>query len=214
LPYILKILKEHTMFCPQCGTNQSDELKFCKSCGANLSAVRQVVTTREAPDKFDWSKTWVAEMLLSEDEKEKRKREREGRLYAEYLRYKEIKAGVITSFVGIGVMIFLYVLMQGIILSGQNPPSDAAILSRVWVAGMIPFFVGLALLTNGVFVSKKLIELARRELQGTEAAKRLESAEHTPDALAPSADWYETGSPKPSVTEHTTRQLENSRQTE
>ena len=39
------------MFCPQCGTNQSDELKFCKSCGANLSAVRQAVTTHETPEK-------------------------------------------------------------------------------------------------------------------------------------------------------------------
>ena len=203
------------MFCPQCGTSQGDELKFCKSCGANLSAVRQVVTTREtSPDKFDWSKTWVAEMLLSEEEKAKRKRGREGRLYAEYLRYKEIKAGVITSFVGIGVMIFLYVLMRGIVLSGQHGPGDEEILSRIWVAGMIPFFVGLALLTNGVIVSKKLIELAKRELQETETAKQLESAGQARDALSPSADWHEIGSPKPSVTEHTTRQLENSRQTE
>ena len=145
------------MFCPQCGTSQGDELKFCKSCGANLSAVRQVVTTREAPEKFDWNKTWVAEMLLSEEEKSKRKQGREGNLYAEYLRYKEIKAGVITSFVGLGVMIFLYVLMRGIILSGQNSPGDAEILSRIWVVGLIPFLVGLALITNGVFVSKKLI---------------------------------------------------------
>ncbi|HKQ05519.1 MAG TPA: hypothetical protein VJ464_10330 [Blastocatellia bacterium] len=199
------------MFCPQCGTSQGDELKFCKSCGANLSAVRQVVTTREAPEKFDWNKTWVAEMLLSEEEKSKRKQGREGNLYAEYLRYKEIKAGVITSFVGIGVMIFLYVLMQGIILSGQTAPGDAEILSRIWIAGLIPFFVGLALIINGVFVSKKLIEIAKRELQGTEPAKRLAS----PDELkSVSGDWDETGSPKPSVTEHTTRQLENSRQRE
>ncbi|MGI8565940.1 MAG: hypothetical protein ACR2LZ_05595, partial [Pyrinomonadaceae bacterium] len=60
------------MFCPQCGINQSDELKFCKSCGANLYAVRQVVATRETDEKFDWSKTWVAEMFLSEGERKKR----------------------------------------------------------------------------------------------------------------------------------------------
>ncbi|MFL6277006.1 MAG: hypothetical protein ACJ74G_17610 [Blastocatellia bacterium] len=199
------------MFCPQCGTSQGDELKFCKSCGANLSAVRQVVTTREAPEKFDWNKTWVAEMLLSEEEKSKRKQGREGNLYAEYLRYKEIKVGVITSFVGLGVMIFLYVLMRGIILSGQNSPGDAEILSRIWVVGLIPFLVGLALITNGVFVSKKLIEIAKRELQGTEPAKKLATHDELRSA---SGDWYETDSPKPSVTEHTTRQLENSRQRE
>ena len=49
------------MFCPQCGLQQSDELKFCKVCGANLSAVRQAIATRDAGEKFDWSKTWVAE---------------------------------------------------------------------------------------------------------------------------------------------------------
>src|SRR5690242_10726000 len=160
--------KEPVMFCPQCGTGQSADLKFCKSCGVNLSAVRQAVTTRDTAQQFDWSKTWVAEILMSREEQERRKREREGGLYAEYLRSKEIKAGVITSFVGIGVMIFLFVLMQGIILSGQNPPSDNAILSRIWVAGMIPFFVGLGLLVNGMFVSKRLIEIAKRELQGAD----------------------------------------------
>jgi len=202
------------MFCPQCGTGQSADLKFCKSCGVNLSTVRQAVTTRDASQQFDWSKTWVAEMLMSRDEQEKRKREREGRLYGESMRSKEIKAGVITSFVGIGVMIFLYVLMQGIILSGQNPPSDNAILSRIWVAGMIPFFVGLGLLVNGVFVSKRLIEIAKRELQEADDRRRVEGGRNTNDALTPPAEWYEPSAPGASVTEHTTRQLENFRQSE
>ena len=48
------------MFCPQCGSNQSDDIKFCKTCGGNLSAVRQAVAMRDVPEKFDWSKTWVA----------------------------------------------------------------------------------------------------------------------------------------------------------
>ncbi len=202
------------MFCPQCGTGQSADLKFCKSCGVNLSAVRQAVTTRDTSQQFDWSKTWVAEMLLSRDEQEKRKREREGSLYAEYMRSKEIKAGVITSFVGIGVMIFLYVLMQGIILSGQNSQGDNEILSRIWVAGMIPFCVGLGLLVNGVFVSKRLIEIAKRELQGADARGRIEAGRNTNDGLTPPAEWYEPSAPNASVTEHTTRQLENFRQSE
>ena len=61
------------MFCPQCGANQSEELKFCNLCGANLQAVREAVATRgEAGEKFDWSKTWVAEMFLSEEERKRR----------------------------------------------------------------------------------------------------------------------------------------------
>src|SRR5438067_1041829 len=139
------------MFCPQCGSNQSDELKFCKLCGANLQAVRQVVATRETGDKFDWGKTWVAEMFLSEAERDKREQEleRQRGITPEVKRYNEIKAGVITSFVGIGLMIFLYVFMRGIILGGKIPTDAAEIISRIWVAGVIPLFVGLGLLING-----------------------------------------------------------------
>ena len=41
------------MFCPRCGSNQSDDLKFCKVCGANLGAVRQAVEIRETGEKID-----------------------------------------------------------------------------------------------------------------------------------------------------------------
>lgn len=202
------------MFCPQCGTSQSEELKFCKSCGANLYAVRKVVTTRDTDEKFDWNKTWFAEMLLAPDEQKKRKRERQHSLDAEEKRNNEIKAGVITTCVGIGAMIFLYVLMQGIILSGQNPPNEAEILSRIWVAGVIPFLIGLGLIFNGLVVSKRLAEISRRELQQRDTARILEPAEKNGENLSlSSADWYESGSPKPSVTENTTRELRNSNKT-
>jgi hypothetical protein len=198
------------MFCPQCGINQTEELKFCKSCGANLHAVRQAVTTRETGEKFDGSKTWTAEI---EDAQKKRRRKR-GQT-AEEKRYDEIKAGVITSCIGIGVMIFLFILMQGIILSGQNPPGDAEILSRIWVAGVIPFFIGLGLIFNGLVVSKRLVEISKRELQQKETARIFDSSGKGKEELSlSSADWYESGSPKPSVTENTTRELGNSSKTQ
>ena len=197
------------MFCPKCATSQSDDLKFCKSCGANLSAVRQAVTMGESSEKFDWSKTWVADMLLSKDEQHKRKQERDPGLAAEKSRHNEIKAGVILSFVGIGLMIFLYVFMNGLVLSGNIPPGDAEIIRRIWVAGMIPFFVGLGMLTNGLLVSKKFIEIAKREMQEKDAQKALNpSANSIEDPSLSAADWY--ASDKPSVTEHTTRQLKDS----
>ena len=199
------------MFCPQCGVNQSEEQKFCKSCGVNLSAVRQAVTTRGAGEKIDWSKTWVAEMFLSHDELKRRQIERDMYMSPEEKRYKEIKAGVITSCVGIAVMILLYVLMQGIILGGKISPTAVEILSRVWVAGVVPLFVGLGLLINGVIVSKKLVELANRELQQKETARILKSTGmNTENASLSPAGWYEADSPQPSVTENTTRQLRDS----
>lgn len=200
------------MFCPQCGTSQGDELKFCKSCGANLSAVRQAVTVRESPKKTGWGKAWVEEMRAIQDEHERREWERERRINPEEKRYTEIKAGVITSCIGLGLMIFLYVFMQGIIAGGRVPFDAAQILSRIWVAGVIPLFVGAGLLINGVFVSKKLAELRKQQLQGTEATKRLAPAGDRQDQLSLSADWSDSDASKPSVTEHTTRQLENARQ--
>lgn len=155
------------MFCPQCGSTQNEDLKFCKVCGVNLYAVMQVVAAREPDEKFDWSKTWVQEMFLSADEKKRRKAEieRQSGITPEVKRYTEIKTGVIVSSVGIALAIFLFVFMGGLVASGKVTPEAAEILSRLWVAGVIPLFVGLALITNGVIVSKKLVEAARRGSQ-------------------------------------------------
>jgi hypothetical protein len=145
------------MFCPQCGSTQSDELKFCKQCGANLFAVRKAVASPESVERFDWNKTWLAEMLRSGEENVRRAAEIERiqGITPETKRRKEIKAGVITASVGVGVMITVFMVMQGLILSGFIPEAVAQILSRVWVAGVIPMLVGFALIFNGMFVAKR-----------------------------------------------------------
>jgi hypothetical protein len=196
------------MFCPQCGISQSEEMKFCKTCRANLNAIRQAVTTRDKDEKFDWSKTWVAEMLLSEDEHKKRKREQESSFAAEKNRYNEIKAGVITSCVGTAIMIFLYIFMQGLIASGIDQEA-AAILGRVWIAGIIPFLIGLGLVFNGVVVSKKLVALSNREFQARDTGKMREQKPGNHSLSSP--DWSPSDSPRPSVTENTTRELRDTR---
>ena len=204
------------MFCPQCGNKMSDELKFCNLCGANLYAVRQVVATRdpgpaagprESGEKFDWSKTWVAEMMLSEAERKNRQADLEQRrgLTPEIKRYNEIKAGVIVSSVGLGVMFFLYIIGMAIFRSGQNPPEDAEIIRSIWVAGFIPFMVGLALIINGLFVSKKIVELHKRERLSAPDALASGAAGQQP-ALK-SADTSEFIPPGFSVTEGTTKHL-------
>lgn len=192
------------MFCPQCGSQQSEELKFCKLCGANLQAVLQVMATRETGEKFDWSKTWVAEMFLSGVELD-----RQRGITPEMKRYKEIKAGVVTGCVGIGAAIFLYVLMQGIILSGNVPPGAAEILSRLWVAGVIPLFVGIALIINGLFVSKRLVEIAGQGPQPS--GSNILEREPEPRSLRPAgpSEFIPSGF---SVTEETTQHLGHSRQ--
>lgn len=192
------------MFCPQCGSNQSDDIKFCKTCGGNLFAVRQAVSMRDLPEKFDWSKTWVAEMFLSGGEREKRKEQLELQrgITPEVKRQKEFKAGVITSSVGIGVSIFLYVIMQGVIGTLHNPGSEVEILSRVWVAGVIPFFIGLGLILASLLVGRdRRKKVVTDTLEGAGTYQSLPASDTERFARAPF-----------SITEQTTRQLKDSDQ--
>jgi hypothetical protein len=186
------------MFCPQCGTSQSDEMKFCKSCGANLFAVRQVVSMRDTGEKFDWSKTWVAEMFLSDGERKRRKEELELQrgITPEVKRLREIKAGVITASVGVSIAIFLYIFMDGIIRGGRIGQDATEILSRLWVVGVIPFFVGVGLLINGLFVN------ARPRVPANRAV--LEEGSEPPPALG-AANTSEFLPSPISVTEGTTK---------
>ena len=200
------------MWCPRCGSSQRDfsrnqdvleELKFCRECGANLYAVRQLVDKPEVDEKFDWNKTWVAEMLQSSEEAVRRQQALEiaGGLTPEVKRYNEIKGGIITGSVGVALMIFLYVFMQGIIIGGKVPNDTAEILSRIWVAGVIPVFVGLALIFNGVFISKKALASSKRAPNSTSEL----TGDETP-ALR-SANTAEFLPANFSVTENTTRHL-------
>lgn len=201
------------MICPRCSSNQSDDVKFCKSCGANLQAVRDALENRDPGSKFEWGDTWVAEMFRSGQAVELRKLEMERRMgiTPEVKRYNEIKAGVITSSVGIGVSIFLFVFMQGLVnVVGREA---AEILPHLWIAGVIPFFVGVALIVNGLVVSKKMAEVQERELRRTNslAPDSLAGETAAQRALRPAEtnEFIPTGY---SVTEQTTRHLAGSEQ--
>ena len=99
-------------------------------------------------------------------------------------------------------MIFLNALMQGIILSGHTSSDNAEILSRIWLAGVIPFFVGLALVINGWFVSKKQVELAQRDLIADPVQN---GADET--SMLRSANTSEFDAPRFGITEGTTKHL-------
>ncbi|MGI8732765.1 MAG: hypothetical protein ACR2LM_05625 [Pyrinomonadaceae bacterium] len=192
------------MFCPRCGANQNEDLKFCNLCGANLQAVREVVDTKETTKKFEWSDTWVAEMFFSADEKKRRKLEQERLrgLTPEVKRYNEIKAGVITVSVGISLMLLLSVLMEGLIIGGKLPNDAIEILSRIWIVGVLPVLVGIALIINGVFVSKKIVEAEKRNVL---------PERETSSNLLRSADTTEFVARPFSVTEETTKHLRGSK---
>lgn len=192
------------MLCPRCASNQSDEIKFCTYCGANLEAVREALESRESGKKFDWSDTWVAEMFRSGDAAELRKLEMERRMgiTPEVKRYKEIKAGVIVSSIGIAVSVFLYFFMQGI--AGQVGSDEREIITRVWLAGIVPFMVGLALIINGLVVSKRLVEIQERNEKQGNTLKEAPGPRGLP--AADTSQYIPAGM---SVTDQTTRHLSN-----
>lgn len=190
------------MICPRCSSNQNDDIKFCTFCGANLEAVREAIGSRESGKKFDWSDTWVAEMFMSGKAHELRKAEMDRRMgiTPEIKRYNEIKAGVIVSSIGVAVSIFLFFFMQGIV--GHVEEKDKEIILRIWIAGIIPFMVGLALIINGLVVSKKIVEIQERERKRQDALE--EGAAPRGLKAADTSQFIPTGA---SVTEGTTRHL-------
>lgn len=194
------------MTCPRCGASQLEEVKFCTVCGANLQAVRQALEVREPDEKFNWNNTWLADMFLNAEEQKRRKAALElaRGITPEIKRLNEIKAGVITSSVGIAVSIFLYVFFQGLILNSHVTRDAAVILSNIWVVGVIPFFVGLALIGNGVIVGKKIVQLQQGELN-----KNLEAK---PQQALRAPDTNDFSSTPFSVTEQTTRHLQSTDQ--
>ena len=193
------------MLCPRCSSNQNDDIKFCTSCGANLEAVREAL---ERPgNKLEWSDTWVAQMFMSGKANELRKLELERRMgiTPEIKRYNEVKAGVIVSSAGLGLAIFLHVFMKGI--AGNVGPEAAEIITRLWIVGIIPFLIGVALMINGLVVSKRIVQAIEREKKGTPALDDVPAPRglRTPDT----SEFIPAGM---SVTEHTTRHLSNAEQ--
>ena len=195
------------MICPRCASNQTDNVKFCTFCGANLEAVREVLALKDTDKKSDW---WT-EMFQSGEKAEERKLEMERRqgITAEVKRYNEIKGGVITSSVGIGLASFLHIFMQGV--AAGLPAPEAQIVIRLWVVGAIPFFIGLALILNGLFVSRKQAAVIERERKRIQSLENAAPELNTPRSLRP-AETNEFIPTPFSVTDQTTRHLVNAEQ--
>src|SRR6266542_3599242 len=146
---------EISMYCPSCGTEVSDQTKYCTKCGVNLRRVRGVLgkggaTVRKGDE---WEPAWVEDQRAKKEARRKKTPEEK--------RLEEIKAGVITSSVGFGLMVFLSLLFDAIASTVDGPASN--ILRTLWVVGLIPFMIGLGVLFNGLFVSKRIVEVKRQQ---------------------------------------------------
>jgi hypothetical protein len=143
------------MYCPSCGTEVSDQTKYCTKCGVNLRRVKGVLGKGGAGVKKgeDWEPLWLEEQRARKEARKKKT--------PEVKRLDEIKAGVITSSVGFGLMVFLNLLFDAIASTVEGPEGN--ILRSLWAVGLIPFMIGLGILFNGLFVSKRIAELKRQQ---------------------------------------------------
>jgi hypothetical protein len=101
----------------------------------------------------DWEPFWLEERRAGNEARKKKT--------PEVKRLEEIKAGVITSSVGFGLMVFLSLLFNAIASTIEGPAGN--ILRSLWAVGLIPFLIGLGVLFNGLFVSKRIVELKRQQ---------------------------------------------------
>ena len=188
------------MYCPSCGTEVSDQTKYCTKCGVNLRRVRGVLGKGGASVNKgdDLAPLWL-EARRARNEARKKKT-------PEVKRLEEIKAGVITSSVGFGLMVFLSLLFNAIASTIEGPGGN--ILRSLWAVGLIPFLIGLGILFNGLFVSKRIADLKRQQERNDQQSP-LFSAPNTLDT-SPVARLVEP-SQSPisdfSVTETTTTKL-------
>ncbi|MBS1812537.1 MAG: hypothetical protein JST84_30500 [Acidobacteria bacterium] len=181
------------MFCPSCGSDQHGQ--YCRSCGKDLRAVRMAMEKPEASAKSsardeigravadkirelksakDLSK--VVEGVLPEIEKFLESPEEK--------RFRRIRAGTITTAIGLGAAIGFFLIGVAVGEEGLLFPAGA---------GLVTFLIGLGMLLNGWHFT-----VAPKQ-EADQIAEILSTAEAPPIAAE---------RPFPtSITDHTTHQL-------
>ena len=142
------------MFCPGCGFQVSDDLKFCKQCGANLRGAREALMSSSTEEKPEWNKTW-RESLQEEARKQLNPTPEEKRL-------TEIKEGVLTIFAGVGAMIFLYFFFEAV---AKRAVEGADIIRSLYWLGIVLVLVGAGMIFNGLFISQRLVKPKKQQIQ-------------------------------------------------
>jgi hypothetical protein len=193
------------MFCPNCGTEERQRSQFCRVCGTDLRVVR---TGLERPDSITASAITAREEIGKAIAARIREVETSKDLHriAEHvlpqitdflaspdeLRLKRIRQGMITAAVGVASIIFFMVLAEAL---------HKHELEAVATLGLIPSFVGLVIVINGIFFS-----MSRKKAvpDGDPSLELPPADESVPREM-------NTAAPTPlSVTEHTTKHLQQS----
>lgn len=192
------------MYCPECGIEERSANQFCRACGTDLRRVRSAVETpdsitasavsardeigravaakiRETQNVYELKK--VAEDVLPEIEKFLESPDEK--------RLRRMRVGTIISFVGLGAAVGI---TAAAVASGDPELMVFAAL------GVVAFFIGIAFLLNGIFLSVAKKGLADRTADA-QSQRQLDGTAFSGPALTDGPAAFA------SVTEHTTSHL-------
>ena len=203
------------MYCPSCGSEERQLSQFCRACGTDLRIVRNSL---ESPDAITQSAVSarehigmaVADKIRQIGTAKELKKVAEEVLphFEKFLespeerRLRRIRAGVITSAIGLGASIVMFILAM-----------DKVDLIPLMTPGFITFLVGIGVIINGL-----LFTLPKKQFPGDAydalSQKVLDSripyeapaSNNLTNELAPAP------APRlqaPSITEHTTHHLKS-----
>jgi len=203
------------MFCPSCGSEERQLSQFCRACGTDLRIVRRGL---EQPDSITASAVSSRQQISQAmaDKIRQMESSRELKQVAEDVlpqiekflespeekRLRRIRAGVITGLAGLGGGL--------VILLASLESHD---LIPFIALALVPFFVGLGIVINGLVFTVPRKSLAdrsadaesQRQLEAVNdyASNRVSVGSHTTNDLREP----ELIPARPSVTEHTTHHL-------
>jgi hypothetical protein len=196
------------MFCPECGIEERQANQFCRACGTDMRRVRSAV---ESPDSITASAVTargeigraiaakireyqsaddlavVAEEVLPEIEKFLESPEEK--------RMRRMRSGMILACIGLGTAIGIS------LVSLMMRDQDVIFLAAL---GVVTFFIGLAFILNGIFLTIPKKRLADRS-SDAESQRALEGLSGDANELR----LPELANLFGSVTEHTTKHLKD-----
>ncbi len=195
------------MFCPGCGLEEIQSNQFCRACGADLRMVRSAlekpdsVTASAASARDEIGRAIAARIRETKSAKELAKVTEEVLPEIEKFlespeekRLRRMRTGTIIGSIGAGAAIAFSVVA---ILAKEE---DLLFMAAM---GLVAFFIGLSFILNGVLFTVPKKTLSDRSSDADDQ-RELDAAQIPTNELA----LPESHTLFSSVTEHTTRHLE------
>jgi len=219
------------IYCPQCGVEAAGNQQFCRKCGVNLSLIGKALTLSESIARGDRGplpkvkeiigglkievmtdeigrgleqmNTEIVRSIDTAKAAHARGWDWRGRPKTPQEQYeKAVRAGMSSMFGGAGLMVALYYLAAVVVL--KVPPETLAripfelepVVRMMWLLGLVPTLQGFGQLLGALMTRPAPVLPAAPEPPAPEPARTGPLAEPAPP---------------PSVTEHTTEFLDETR---